>query len=948
MLGKRRGCSDADPERVARVSAIVDELMQRYGGVARVDVSSVERTYPALMPELGERLRALQAMEEARDQVLGEAQRQPPTDQADPSLEEDLEFLRRSLDSYEVLERIRFGGQGVVYRARQKGTKRLVAIKVLLDGPLASERQRYLFEREIELVSRLRHPNIITVHDAGIIRGRHYFAMDFVEGLPIDDYVLLNDLTPRGTVRLFTKVCQAVSYAHQNGVIHRDLSPANILVDESGEPRVFDFGLAKDAWASGDALRYSLSGQVFGTLQYLSPEQAGGLDGEVDVRSDIYTLGIVLYELLTDGFPYPVKGEPREVLDAILTAEPEPLRKAAKRGGRERMRELDSINRDLEVILAKALAKEKDKRYQSVAEFSDDLTRCLAGAAISARADSHFYLLRKTIRRYRVAAGIAAVILLTLSLSWMQVRAQRDNARAAVEAAFDLFEGAYDVEEAVRGLPGGLIVRDQFVAELSSKIPALEALVGADEALDPIRTRLLEKRGDIACQQGQAEDAARYFQAFLTGCLRLAESEPSNQAYLDDAVRANRKCAEVSPDPETFYERAIQLGAEVLSRDPRREEMRYNLCQTHVSFGEHLERLNYHARALKQFEAALALCTSDAPATAERWATLVARAKDRRGRALLTLGEGAAGLAELAASLQLREQVLESHPADTQLRHDLMLAYLHMATAQRDAGQPDEAKRFSRLAIALGELLSSMDPSVVRFKFDLYTAYDKLARLYLVEGELTEAEAVCDNAMALADELAQTAGHTTEGSSKLAFAHRLRGRLLLERDAPEEAYKAFQREAAIREALLANDPENPALKDRFAGANNYLAKASRKMGKHEQASRHYQLAYNIYSDLHREQPQMVEGTLDLIRSQTNLAVVHLDFETEAEDAIAAELLQEGDRLLKSLHTSWQLVGLEGTYQTLSLAIDANLAEIRERAQQRSTATASHAESGSPD
>ena len=386
MLEKRHGSSDADPEKAARISTIVGELTQRYGHFARVDVANVESTYPELMPKLGERLRALQAVDNARDRVLSEERQHGADGSAEYAPAEDLEFLRQSLANYEVLERVRFGGQGVVYRARQVGTKRLVAIKVLLDGPLASERQRYLFEREVELISRMRHPNIVTVHDAGVIRGRHYFAMDFVEGVPIDDYVLLHDLTPREIVRLFTKVCRAVSYAHQNGVIHRDLSPANILVDESGEPRVFDFGLAKDAWASGDSLTHSLSGQVFGTLQYLSPEQAGGLDGKVDVRSDIYTLGVVLYELLTDGFPYPVKGEPQQVLNNIMTADAEPLRKVVKRSGQDRMRELESINRDLEVILAKTLAKRKDERYQSAAEFADDLTRCLAGAAISARA----------------------------------------------------------------------------------------------------------------------------------------------------------------------------------------------------------------------------------------------------------------------------------------------------------------------------------------------------------------------------------------------------------------------------------------------------------------------------------------------------------------------------------------------------------------------------------
>lgn len=946
MIGKRFASSDGDLEKTAQINAIMNDVMQRQEAGAPIEMAALERLHPELMPELAEHLRSLRAIRAAREQVLQESRQSPAPESSDAWLEEDLGFLRRSLDKYDVLERVRYGGQGIVYKARQKAANRLVAIKVLLDGPLASERQRHRFEREIELVSRLRHPNIVALHDSGTIRGRHYFAMDFVDGLPIDDYVLLHDLTPREIVRLFVKVCRAVGYAHQNGIIHRDLSPANILVDDDGEPHVFDFGLAKDVWASGDAAVYSFTGQVIGTLPYLSPEQAGGLDGRVDVRSDIYTLGVVLYELLTDGFPYPTKGEPQQVRNAILTAEARPLRRAAALGGANRIRDAQAINRDLEMILDKALTKDKGGRYQSAAAFADDLGRYLAGDAVAARADNHFYLLRKTLRRYRVPMTVAGIVLLTLAVSlvavtaiWMQVRAERDNARRAVRMAFDLFDTAVtDFDASVRPLAGGVAVRDKMIADLADRLPQLEALVESDEALDAVSLRLAERQGDLAYEQGRHNEALRRYKAFLKGSLRLAELEPFSHDYLDSAVRAYRKYAELSNDPELLYQHGIQFAEEVFDQAPQREEARYNLCQIRVAFGHYLRKSQCYDRALEQLDAALTLCSSEDSRTVDRWAQLAAIARDARGRVLLRLGDGAAGLAELAASLRIRERVVEARPADTRARYDLMLAYSHAATAERDAGHLEEARVLLQKAASLGELLRAMDPTAATWAFSLYAAYDKLARLHLVCGDLAEAQPVCDVAVALAQGLADVGERTREGMSTLAYAHVLRGRVFLARQLREEGYREFEEAAAIRTSLLVADPENPKLRDDLAVANSWLARSSRKMNKFQQALAHYQTAYDIRTELYEEQPHVVERALDLATSGVNLAVAHLDCDTGANDATAAKLLTHGKRRLDALDTDGKLVGLEGRYQRLIAAIHANQDIIRKRTDGRNSGT----------
>ena len=237
-----------------------------------------------------------------------------------------------TLPGYEVLGEIHRGGQGVVYRARQLATKRTVAIKLLLDGMLATPARRRRFEREIELVAALEHPSIVTVFDSGTTPdGQHFLVMEHVDGVPLD-----RAPAPSGgreeVLRRFVAVCDALSYAHRRGVIHRDLKPANVLVDAGGRVHVDDFGSAKGLPGADAAERAPLTvtGAFLGTLAYASPEQVAGEPERVDVRTDVYSLGVMLYQLLAGRLPYP-GGGPQDVLQAIVEREPDPLPTAVGR-----------------------------------------------------------------------------------------------------------------------------------------------------------------------------------------------------------------------------------------------------------------------------------------------------------------------------------------------------------------------------------------------------------------------------------------------------------------------------------------------------------------------------------------------------------------------------------------------------------------------------------------
>ncbi|HVZ93186.1 MAG TPA: serine/threonine-protein kinase, partial [Phycisphaerales bacterium] len=217
---------------------------------------------------------------------------------------------------YEITREIHRGGQGVVYQAIHKATTRKVAIKVMREGPFAGVRDKARFEREVEILAQLDHPNIVGILDSGEASGSFFFVMDYISGRSLDAHIGETDLTIDESLALFAKICDAVNAAHLRGVIHRDLKPGNIRVDGSGEPHILDFGLAKVATGSisGESHPHvmTVTGQFVGSLPWASPEQAAGAVGEIDLRTDVYSLGVILYQMLTGGrFPYRVIGNMR-------------------------------------------------------------------------------------------------------------------------------------------------------------------------------------------------------------------------------------------------------------------------------------------------------------------------------------------------------------------------------------------------------------------------------------------------------------------------------------------------------------------------------------------------------------------------------------------------------------------------------------------------------------
>lgn len=461
----------ADDTRAVRAQRIAEDCLRRREGGENLADEQVIAAHPELIPELGAALRAAALIRLARRQAdeseTAMTRRAGSTGSVAGWLTTD------SLPGYDLLREIHRGGQGVVYQAVQKGTKRKVAIKVMREGPFADPRDRARFEREVEILGRLNHPNIVAIHDSGCLSGNHYFVMDYISGQPLDTWVAGGQRTIEETLRLFAKICQAVNAAHLRGVVHRDLKPGNIRIGVDGEPHVLDFGLAKVA-TGGEASVMTMTGQFLGSLPWAAPEQAEGTPDQIDVRTDVYALGVILYQMLTGKFPYDVVGTMREVLERIVRAQP-------PRPGTIR----PDINDEVDTLVLKCLNKERERRYQSAGELARDIGRYLAGEPIQAKGDSLAYLLKKQIRRHSVAVGVAAAFLCVVAAGsitsltlWQQAVAERDQARNLSTAAEEARAEAVAQRERAKLNEARALHEAARAAEISGFLESL--LVAAD------------------------------------------------------------------------------------------------------------------------------------------------------------------------------------------------------------------------------------------------------------------------------------------------------------------------------------------------------------------------------------------------------------------------------------------------------------------------------------
>lgn len=742
-------------DRSHRIEIALGEFRALLDAQSAVDDEKFCNDRSDLMPELGVQIRMLRRIRGMDSKAPESRASAGPA----PVFDDDgiRKFLQDNLHKYVIQDAISRGGQGLVYRARQVHTHRDVAIKVLADGVFATRQQLERFLREIELAARLRHPNIVSIHDSGTVQNRPYCVMEYVDGEPIDGYILLEQPDLSARIRLFTKVCRAVSYAHQRGVIHRDLKPANIVVDQDGEPRLLDFGLAKDVFsteASGAGL--SVHGQVIGTLHYLSPEQVRGEPGEIDTRTDIYALGIVFYQVLTGAFPYPVLESYEKARENILECAPIPMKALADQDAHGI--DLLSVDGDVEAILRKALEKDKDRRYQSADAMAEDFDRFLRGEVVAARADTRFYILRKTIRRHRiqlavascfvVLATIASVVSTTLYYRAVRERDRAESASTQTQSLFSLF--FTDIDAYVSRLPGGLAVLDRIYEGVENNLRTLDELLKERGGAEYERARVALNLGRIAERRGHRGEAISQYKEAVE---LSSGSDTGDTNRIALCIESMIALGGIHDEPNSIVEEAILLASAHIDSSTVGVSFRVLLGEAYL---QRAQRANESGARLDAADAVRSALESLDAAKSQiqqriRWRRASASANRLAGDVLHQLGDCDASDEHYDAALKTLNQLIEESQTDIVARFQRFEILVGRSSVARSAGDLRTSNEHLDPAIRDAEWLNQADPSEYEWARALVIAYCHRAMNLRNSDEAAakEAIALCDDKLAM-------------------------------------------------------------------------------------------------------------------------------------------------------------------------------------------------------
>jgi eukaryotic-like serine/threonine-protein kinase len=480
----------------------------------------------------------------------------------------EFDAVPASIGSYRILALLGEGGMGTVYKAEQQNPNRIVALKVI-KADVASDQLLRRFEREADALGRLQHPGIAQIHEAGAAESgsgrRPYFAMEFIQGQPLNTYATERKLNVRARLDLMALVCDAVNHAHQRGIIHRDLKPGNILVDQSGQPKILDFGVARVTDADVQVTRQTDMGQMVGTLAYMSPEQVLADPLAVDTRSDVYAIGVILYELLAGKLPYTLNRNLHEAVQTIREQDAAPLSSVSRiyRG-------------DIETIVTKALEKDKERRYSSAAVLAADIRRYLEDQPISAKPPTSLYQLQKLARRHKALVGGVAAVFVVLVAGIIASTVEAERARSAERAAVAANQAATrERDRAVKA--ESQAVQDRNGAQASEA----KALRDRNLALDAT------KRADREAATAAAVNE------FLQHDL-LAQASASNQS--------GRRAP---PDPDLKVRTALdRAAARITGKFDKQPEVEAAIRGT---IGQAYTDLGQYPEARKQLERALEL-----------------------------------------------------------------------------------------------------------------------------------------------------------------------------------------------------------------------------------------------------------------------------------------------------------------------------------------------------
>lgn len=675
------------------------------------------------------------------------------------------QVIGTDIDEYRILSEIGSGGMGKVYLAEHVGDgySQRVALKLIKRGMDTNVvLKRFLMERQI--LARLEHANIARMLDGGSTEsGLPYFVMEYVDGLPIRKYCEEQDLGIYERLDLFQNVCSAVSYAHQNLVVHRDLKPSNIIINQDGQPKLLDFGIAKLLGPDWDESTTEATATQFRVMtpEYASPEQIEGRPATT--ATDVYSLGVVLYELLAGTRPFsPESLEPADVAKAVISGDP-PKPSAAVSRRTAKNAELTavaahshkpgpvdrkSLAGDIDNIILKALRREPERRYQSVAEFSDDIRRYLTGLPVTATADSRLYRFGKYFKRHRagvIGAAAAAVILLsaTAITGWQYTVAERE--RITAERRFEQVRELarkviFEYYDGIGQLTGSLEVRKRMVEDATLYLDTLAAERSNDPALQREIANAYQRIGDVrgnVFQSSNLGDVSGAHESYLRShaiWTELYSAKPDESQNLLGIRRSYLKLGEIlwslgrHEEAKTNVEKALELTHLLDEKSiPQDRKAVFDVYNRSSQVREQLWDLD---GALELQNNVVAMAEEDLRKEAESLSAQKAygAALGRAGDIVYRKGSYVQAVEIYAKALPIFRRIAESDPTKFANRVNLALILGRLGTAACEAGDFLGCRTNNEESLAILKEIERTDPADIDTKLNIATISGNLAK----------------------------------------------------------------------------------------------------------------------------------------------------------------------------------------------------------------------------
>ena len=797
------------------------------------------------------------------------------------------QYLGKRIGPYVVEELLGEGGMGIVFRAQQeRPVRRTVALKLIragMDWPDVVAR----FESERQALALMNHPNVARVFDAGTTEhGGHFFVMEYVAAAsPITTWCDANRATIDQRLALATDVCEAVQHAHQRGVIHRDLKPTNVLVTVEGDKpvvKVIDFGVAKavERPLTGHSL-HTRAGQLIGTPEYMSPEQAELGAHDVDTRTDIYALGVMLYELVTGSPPLDRAKLAESGLDEVLRAvrntepprpstrvekqlDPQAAQQVAEQRRTNPARLVRRLRGELDWIIGKAMEKDRGRRYASAAELADDLRRYRANQPVLAGPPGTLYRVRKFVRRHRIPVAVSLLLFVALlagaaGTTWQAfraVRAEREVRRR--------FEETQKIAESLRGAEQEVRQRYEDIRKIAETL-----LYDLDNSLrndGPTKTRQLvvttaQKYLDALAAEREPDLALR--NSLVRGYVRIGNVQynrttggPSGGSLgdVEGAVRSYAKALE------------LQRG---IAAEVKTPVARADVGRGLLFLGDAQAQLEEFDAALASYDEARQVLSAVAAEHPDQLMVVrdVALALDRRGGLFKEMGRPADAASSFKLALAIREDLVGRFPDKRAYR-------LEVARSQqmiREIEDPDRAReeQYEHMTQVMPRMRQALadDPDNPQRQRDVIGGLQRLAQISLARGKFDQGLAELDEARAIEERLLRSDPHNTVLQDDVARSFSMRGQALVQSGRAAEGIVAYERALTLRRQLAKSEGQS-AGRRRVADTLSNLAWAYRAASRLDDAVAAAREAADLYEQ--RYDAQASEANAEPLRRALDL------------------------------------------------------------------------------